>query len=522
VIQTVVTPIGGFLVVRHAGRISEKPAFRFPWLAVALLSVIAASACTDEKIVYRSGTDFSQPPTRAANFIGYYDVSNKQTVCGSCHVDYQTRWSATKHASAWADLQGSGHAVGACESCHSVNNQGNAIADTTVGYRSTKDARYHDVQCESCHGPGLTHASSPLQTNRPLASIKADTNATNGCGECHTGVHSPFVDEWKQTNVAGLSHSIVQSGTVGNTDPTCVGCHTAQGFLNQFAPTANYVEKVASSSQITSANALPLVCATCHEPHGSDNTPQLRFSISAANTDDNLCIKCHQRRSDPSQVTTRNSVHSPEGPTLLGLAGWFPPGMSAGDSIIGTHGTPSRNPKLCATCHVARYTATDKATGAFTFQATGHRFIAAPCVDANGVPTSNQNCALTAKTFRSCASSTCHATEAVARTLYITDSTRVQQLIASANSAIAKVKASKASECALGGPKYTTCLGAQFNVSLAQSPGSFVHNPFLIEQLLVASINQLQKDYGVTPDIAVSLDRQIQMPAWRRAAAKTQ
>jgi predicted CXXCH cytochrome family protein len=298
-----------------------------------------------------------------------------------------------------------------------------------------------------------------------------------------------------------------------------VGCHTAQGFLNQVAPNANYVEKVASTAQITTANALPLVCATCHDPHGSsNNTHQLRFSIGAANVDDNLCIKCHQRRADPSQVTTRNSVHSPEGPTLLGLAGWFPPGMSAGDSIIGTHGTPSRNPQLCATCHVARFTGTDKATGAVT-QATGHRFIATPCVDAAGIPTVAQSCAISARTFRSCASSTCHASETVARTLFITDSTRIQQLVASANSAIAKVKVIKPADCTLGGPKYTSCLGTQFNVSLALSPGNFVHNPFLLEQLLVASINQLQKEYGISPDIAVSLDRHFVMPAWRRASA---
>ena len=110
----------------------------------------------------------------------------------------------------------------------------------------------------------------------------------------------------------------------------------------------------------------------------------------------------------------------------------------------------------------------------------------------------------------------CHATETVARTLYVTDSLRVQQLIVSANSAIAKVKAQKPSECALNGPKYTSCLGTQFNVSLAQAPGSFVHNPFLIEQLLVASINQIQKDYGVTPDIVVSLEQQFARPASKR------
>jgi len=486
-------------------------------IAIAGVLVVAYTAgCTTEKVVYRSGTDFGAPAAAAANFIGYYDVANKQTVCGSCHVDYQTRWSGTKHSKAWSDLQASGRATGACSSCHTVNNLGNAVTDTAVAYRSTKDDRYHDVQCESCHGPGLTHASSPLSTNRPLASIKADTGLGNGCGECHTGVHTPFVEEWKQANAKGLSHSIVQSGTVGNTDPTCVGCHTAQGFLNQYAPNANYVEKVTSSAQITAANAQPLVCATCHEPHGSGNSHQLRFSISAPNIDDNLCIKCHQRRADPSQVTTRNSVHSPEGPTLLGLAGWFPPGMSAGDSIIGSHGTPSRNPQLCAGCHVARYSATDKATGAFVFQATGHRFIAAPCVDANGVPTQGQTCAITAKTFRSCVSAQCHASETVARGLYLTDSARFQQLTASVNSAIAKVNALKPAECKLGGPTYTTCLGSQFNVSLALSPGNFVHNPFLLERLLLASLAQIQKEYGVTPSPPIPLEPQLIMPAGRR------
>lgn len=491
------------------------PVKRYMFSRQTILTIAAwalAAACTSEKVVYRSGTEFAAPAPTAANFIGYYDVANKQTVCGSCHVDAQTRWATTKHASAWDDLQKSGSAAGYCEACHSVNNLGNGIADTASGYRSTKDARYHDVQCESCHGPGLTHASAPTSSNRPLASIKADTNATDGCGECHSGVHDPFVNEWKLTNSKGLSHAIVQSGTVGNADITCVGCHTAQGALNQMGVTENYKEKVATNA-LTTANALPLVCATCHDPHGSANPAQLRFSISAPNIDDNLCMKCHQRRADPSQVTTRNSVHSPEGPTLLGLAGWFPPGMSAGDSIIGTHGTPSRNPKLCATCHVASYTATDKATGKFLFQSTGHRFIAAPCVDANGVPTTAQTCTLTAKTFRSCVSGACHASETVARTLYLSDSTRVLQLVTSANSAIAKLTAINPSACKLGGATYTSCLGAQFNVSLALAPGGFIHNPFLIEQLLVASINQIQKDYGVVPDKVVPLTLQFALPS---------
>jgi predicted CXXCH cytochrome family protein len=483
---------------------------------LTLIVWAVATACTSESIVYRSGTDFAAPAAAAANFLGYYDVANKLTVCGSCHADFQTRWVATKHASAWDDLQASGTAAGYCEACHTVNNLGNGTVDTAVAFRATRDARYHDVQCESCHGPGLTHASSPTATNRPLASIQADTNATDGCGECHSGTHEPFVNEWKLTNSKGLSHAIVQSGTVGNADVTCVGCHTAQGALNQFGMNENYKEKVATNA-ITAANALPIVCAVCHDPHGSPNGHQLRFSISAPNIDDNLCMKCHQRRADPSSVTTRNAVHSPEGPTLLGLAGWFPPGMSAGDSIIGTHGTPSRNPTLCASCHVARFTANDKATGKFAIQNTGHRFIAAPCVDANGAPTTGQSCDISTKTFRSCVSSSCHATETVARTLYLTDSARVLQLINSANSAIAKVTAINKKACTLPVTTFTSCLGAQFNVSLAQAPGAFVHNPFLIEQLLVASINQIQKDYGVVPDKIVSLTPQFILPSQARA-----
>jgi predicted CXXCH cytochrome family protein len=268
---------------------------------------------------------------------------------------------------------------------------------------------------------------------------------------------------------------------------------------------------------LTATNALPLVCAACHDPHGSPNTHQLRYSISAASIDDNLCIQCHQRRADPSQVTTRNSVHSPEGPTLLGLAGWFPPGLSAGDSIIGTHGNPKVNTQLCATCHVSRFTATDTKSGNFVFQSTGHRFIAAPCVDANGVPSAAQGCAQSQQTFRSCVASGCHGSEGAAKTAYNTDSVRVYQLIASANSVINKAKALKASNCALGGPTYTSCLGTQFNVSLAQAPGAFAHNPFLIEQLLIASINQMQKDYGVTPNVVIPMTPQFQMPAKKNA-----
>ena len=484
---------------------------------MALAACAVAAACTSDKIVYKSGVNFAVGPTAAASFIGYYDVTNKQTVCGSCHVDYQTRWSQTKHASAWADLQASGGSQGYCEACHTTNNLGNGVTDTTVGYRSTKDARYHDVQCESCHGPGLTHASSPTGNNTPLASIQADTNATNGCGECHTGTHEPFVNQWKMANESGLSHSHIQSHALGNASTDCVGCHTAQGALLRFNPTAKYVEQVSGPTSITAANALPIVCAVCHDPHGSPNTHQLRYSISAPSVDQNLCVQCHQRYPTPVALTTRNSAHSPEGPTLFGLAGWFPPNWNAADTIIGTHGTPSANPGLCAGCHVQRFTVNKAGTSTFVFQDAGHSFIAAPCVDANGQPTTSQSCAQTSKTFRSCVQSGCHASETAAISAYNTDSLRVQQLVTMANSLIAKETAIKSAECNEAAtttlPAFTTCMGMIFNVSLATKPGAFVHNPFLIEQLLLKNISQMQTQYGITPSVLYPLTPQIVLPS---------
>ena len=251
------------------------------------------------------------------------------------------------------------------------------------------------------------------------------------------------------------------------------------------------------------------MCAVCHDPHGGPNTKQLRAPINAASTEVNLCTKCHQRRATLADVTapgnTRNSVHAPEGPTLFGTAGWFPPGISASDSIIGTHGTPSKNTNLCAGCHVQRFTVTDKATGKFVFQSTGHRFLATPCVDANGQPTVSQTCAVTAQTFRSCVSAQCHASENVARSAFNTATARITALQTELIRVIGLAKVKVPNPCAFPQATYTTCNGSSFNLSLSQRSGSYVHNPFLIEQLLIASISQMKKDYSITVSAGLEL-----------------
>ena len=456
---------------------------------ITTLAVVAAAlsvGCTTEKIVYRSGSNFVAPPGSAKSFVGYSDETSKQTVCGGCHVDAQSRWVTTKHASAWNTLSTSGSMQGYCQGCHTVGAYGNAATDTTVGWNGSKDARYHDVQCESCHGAGLTHASSPTSSNRPLASIKADTNLTTGCGECHSGTHNPFVQEWR---LSGHSKTATLTATI-KTNTYCQTCHTAQGALVAWGVSSNYAEKADTGSALLST-----VCAVCHAPHGSANAKQLRFPVTTANTETNLCMKCHQRRSNVD-ITTTSGAHSPEGPTLLGTAGWFPPGMSPADSLIGSHGNTDRNPNLCATCHVSRNTITDKATGKFVFQSTGHRFLATPCVDANGQPTESQTCTVSAQTFRSCVASGCHASETAARSAFTTADARIATLATTLSTLVTQAKAKKPTDFVASAPM-NTGRGSAFNVTLAQKAGASVHNPFLIEQLLLGSIKQIKIDYAL-------------------------
>lgn len=464
--------------------------YRVSFLPLLVLAVASLSSCVDEKVVYRDRQLFEQPAGAAGDFVGYTDTVAKLTVCGNCHVEKQAEWEQTKHASAWADLQASGHASASCEGCHTVGQNGNPDS-TAVGYEATGEARYHDVQCESCHGPGLTHVSDPKQSNEPLA--PASVSMTTGCGECHQGTHEPFVDEWSQSMHA-------QENTHAEDNPNCQGCHTGEGALAAFGVNTNFLEK----ANLGPGNHIRITCVVCHNPHGSDNTAQLRFPIDVASVDANLCMKCHQREGVPDP-SSRYGPHSPEGPTLLGTAGWIPPGMTNTGPLIGTHGNPTANPGLCATCHVQKFNVTDPNTGNLTFAATGHLFVAIPCLDSAGKPTAG-DCSDSERSFKACANSGCHADQQTALNLREVADTRINNLVTELNGLLAQVPAT---EFDATDNKFTVGEGAKFNAQLGAKPGAPVHNPFLIEALLTASIQAVEDTYGVQPvsGSAVSLQR---------------
>jgi predicted CXXCH cytochrome family protein len=437
------------------------------WVAVL---VVAVSACSEE-IVYRDLPDFTDPPAGAEGFLGYSNTTTKRTTCGNCHSGKQATWENTRHAGAWSTLVASPDHTGDCEACHSVTDKGN-FSTVSAGYTSTKNARYEDVQCESCHGPGLTHAMNPDAPNKPLASVAVGTDLTNGCGECHSGEHQPFVEQW-----ASSRHGRNQGSRFTNS--SCWSCHEGRHALEAWGITSTYAESGNPDAPV------PVVCVVCHDPHNKKNDHQLRFPIDTPDLETNLCMKCHYRRAVP-EVASSHSPHSPQGPVLLGEAGWTPPNfIYPPKSLVGSHGS-DRNPKLCAGCHVNGYSVG-------SFRATGHSFDPIPCVDGQGVPTGADSCTDAERSFRACV--TCHLTENAARTARIVAKERLDRLAAEVEALLPMIPSS---EFSTTDNRISTAEGSKFNAQLARQPGTPIHNPFLVEALLLYSLDQIALDYGLS------------------------
>ncbi|HLS47440.1 MAG TPA: cytochrome c3 family protein [Gemmatimonadales bacterium] len=467
-----------------------------------LILALVGSGCTNERIVFRE--PINPPPDESSGLLGYFSAEDGQTTCGNCHIGQQSEWRNTAHAGAFATLDADPGAQAFCYSCHTVTERGNSLT-AAAGWDVVQDVAYHDVQCESCHGPGLAHAENPDNAdNVPLASIKVAIEGENNCGECHSGVHHPFVEEW-----ASSRHAVANPQPAGRAE--CIACHTAQGAFAAWGVRAAYLEQDAPIGEHEG-----IVCAVCHDPHGGQsglepgsgeggpgsNIGQLRYRIDVPSQEENLCVKCHHKRAEPeTQSATIRGPHSPEGPLLLGEgAGWFPPNFQPEiDRILGTHGS-SANPKLCATCHVLAFTVTD-AEGT-EVRSVGHSFQAIPCVDANGVPTGSDTCTLPEREFAGCTASGCHGTEETARAAYTTAEAIITDLVEQLDVLLARPEV--APDNVQNDGKFTVADGAWFNSQLAKMPGSHVHNPFLIEQLLIATIDQLQDTYAI-PSTAITV-----------------
>lgn len=455
-------------------------------LPLAVVGLTVVTGCVDETIVYENQDLFKDPADVARSFLGYVDHDSKLTACGNCHIEKQAVWEGTAHAGAWAGLQSSDAAETVCEGCHTVGELGNTVAEI-AGHNATGDARYEDVQCESCHGPGLVHVLNPTDGTVPLALLDVGVAGTFGCGECHSGAHRPFVDEWNASRHGEGANAPIVRNWEG-----CPPCHEGKGALEAFGVNTSYLE-------LTDPDAtMGVTCAVCHDPHSTGIEHQLRFPVDSRDTDTNLCMKCHQNQAVPDPGSSRGP-HSPQGPLLLGVVGtvgWTPPNFqyNVDDLVAGTHGSVA-NEDLCVTCHMNSFTVPDPASSEDLYNGTGHSFDAIPCVDAQGLPSGDDTCAITtaARTFSACADGACHGSEDAALAAYESATTRISDLTGELQALLALVPPS---EFDTRNP-VTVAEGADFNAELGEIVSSAIHNPSLTEALLTGSIQAVMDTYGV-------------------------
>jgi predicted CXXCH cytochrome family protein len=540
-------------------------------LAWPLVTVLATGglgvACTetqyDTTIIEVERPAFNAPADSINGFLGLYNVADNRTTCGNCHADFQVKWATSAHADAWAGLQNSGHAQPFCEGCHTVSELGNAVVEAG-GYNAVPDSTYHNVQCESCHGPGLAHleAVNAGIGGGPLAAIFVDTLGTNGCAGCHEGSHHPYVEQWSQSKHGyGGVHFLPPYG-----DRTgCNACHEGRAAIAlTFGVDADFVEK----SQAT--NWQPITCSVCHDPHSGTYQGQMRADLAEPSRN-NLCVKCHAREGHPpSSNTTRRGPHAAQGLLVIDEdVGYKPPNFQYDGRIAGSHGTEG-NPRLCASCHVYQFDVTDP-NGGFLLTSVGHTFEAIQCLDAQGLPTAGP-CDLAERQFGGCAVSGCHTTQDAARAAYLTGRNRMNFLVdllwadtdgdgvmeRTDGGLLPKVlgqaiDAGNLNEINLYDGVLTPAEGAIWNAQLAYtgdrlvwsnfsvagqlscnstttpacttqggantahpSSGAGSHNPFLNEALILASIQHLQDYYGVSAP-AVDLTPALAAPPSLRA-----
>ena len=118
--------------------------------------------------------------------------------CATCHQKEFDQWAHTSHATAFNTLLTVGKQFyPECVSCHVTGFR------YETGYQIGNEEKEHlaDVGCETCHGPGKQHITTPLTTN-VRGEVKQQV-----CMECHTPSHSPGFEQIVAHVMPEVDHS---------------------------------------------------------------------------------------------------------------------------------------------------------------------------------------------------------------------------------------------------------------------------------------------------------------------------
>jgi len=241
-----------------------------------------------------------------------------------------------------------------CADCHEDISE--AFHNTTHGIYLSGEAG-SSTNCQSCHGPGGTHAESGDAAdiiNPAQVGLVAD-EAT--CLECHKGhdFEGWAMSSHRSGDVRCAScHQIhVDYGAADKMRPSdkCLGCHTdvkAAGFMPSHHPVAegkmectdchdphggvdDFVHEGSVREKCFKCHAgvegpfvyehAPVAedCMICHTPHGSVANNLLKVSEPA------LCLNCHSMHFHAGLESVDGSFETPQAPERGGFStpdGW--------------------------------------------------------------------------------------------------------------------------------------------------------------------------------------------------------
>ena len=284
------------------------------------------------------------PPSSNARFVALLPAAqaNATTVgsdrCQSCHTDYHAKWRDTVHAT-------------------------------------------RNVGCESCHGPGSEHVTTPSKTN--ILTYPRVTDSVV-CGQCH----GPTFDQHEASGHGRVVEDVIHEGeTVPNTYVrTCFRCHSgpfrAEYIDNpmSWGATREQVDAAIAALPVTKLAEYPhethqsATCANCHDPHqqtqnltSAGNQAHLRRKTKNLDPTDilpgspvrnyttynHMCGSCHNARgANPSDAAlgaasaTRPPHASTEMNMLLGVSG------AEGSGPVVRTGAHTDTPDQCIHCHM--------------------------------------------------------------------------------------------------------------------------------------------------------------------------
>jgi predicted CXXCH cytochrome family protein len=190
------------------------------------------------------------------------------TDCAECHQDQYRQWQTSPHANAsinqtFLTEYASRGRPSYCMSCHAS------------GYDPrTQQYVFEGVVCSNCHyvTGNTKHPPGPVEV----------ANASQVCGQCHTGEHAPTYDEW-----------LVSSHSAAGID--CVDCHTPHNnglILNDVNATCESCHQEAKTDTIHMA--ANMTCVDCHMvKRVQQNGVFVSQTGHSMLIDPGICANCH-------------------------------------------------------------------------------------------------------------------------------------------------------------------------------------------------------------------------------------